>query len=260
VAVRIVVVVIVLAALAGGAYYLMRERLEPPPFPPVSPRAESPPAKPAGPQFPIEPPAKPLPKLGESDPAMLEALSGLFDARSLQRFFVTEDFVRRVVATVDNLPREKIAARDNAIKPLGGAFQTAGRDEKLTFGPRNAARYEPAVKLFEGLDTAKTVETYRHFYPLFQQAYVELGYPEGYFNDRLVEVIDHLLETPEPKAPVILVSPKVMYEYVDPELESMSAGRKILVRMGAQNAARVKAKLKELRAAVVAASSRPAAQ
>ena len=37
---------------------------------------------------------------------------------------------------------------------------------------------------------------YKQYYPLFQQAYVDLGYPEGYFNDRLVEVIDHLLATP----------------------------------------------------------------
>ena len=38
---------------------------------------------------------------------------------------------------------------------------------------------------------------YERLYPLFQQAYEDLGYPGKYFNDRLVEVIDHLLQTPE---------------------------------------------------------------
>jgi hypothetical protein len=88
---------------------------------------------------------------------------------------------------------------------------------------------------------------YVRLYPLFQQAYVELGYPNGYFNDRLIGVIDHLLAAPEPKAPVYLAQPRVVFEFADPQLESLSAGQKILVRMGADNEMRIKAKLRELR-------------
>ena len=88
-----------------------------------------------------------------------------------------------------------------------------------------------------------------HYYPLFQQAYRELGYPDGYFNGiRLIVVIDHLLETPDVIEPVALTQPNVMYEYADPELESRSAGQKIMMRMGSENAARVRAKLREIRA------------
>ena len=49
---------------------------------------------------------------------------------------------------------------------------------------------------------ARAVALYARLYPLFQQAYEELGYPGRYFNDRLVEVIDDLLATPEPTGPV----------------------------------------------------------
>ena len=49
----------------------------------------------------------------------------------------------------------------------------------------------------ESVDTGRLAALYVRFYPLFQQAYRDLGYPNGYFNDRLVEVIDHLLVTPE---------------------------------------------------------------
>jgi hypothetical protein len=99
-----------------------------------------------------------------------------------------------------------------------------------------------------------------YLYPLFQQAFVELGYPDGYFNDRLIEVIDHLLEAPEPKGPVKLVSPKVLYEFADPELERLSSGQKMMIRVGPENEARLKAKLREIRAAVAAQSQnkRPA--
>jgi hypothetical protein len=93
---------------------------------------------------------------------------------------------------------------------------------------------------------------YIHYYPLFQQSYQNLGYPNGYFNDRLVEVIDSLLATPDPKEPVELVRPNVMYIYADPALEKRPAGQKLLIRMGPENAKVIKAKLTELRAAITA--------
>jgi len=76
---------------------------------------------------------------------------------------------------------------------------------------------------------------------------VRLGYPDGYFNDRAVAVIDQLLATPQPAEPVRLVRPHVLYEFADPKLEALSSGQKLLIRMGPDNAARVKTVLAELR-------------
>jgi hypothetical protein len=92
---------------------------------------------------------------------------------------------------------------------------------------------------------------YSSFYPLFQAAYVELGYPKGYFNDRLVAVIDHLLAAPTVDGPLRLTQPHIVYKFADPQLESASAGHKIMLRMGSQNALVVKAKLREIRAELV---------
>jgi hypothetical protein len=89
---------------------------------------------------------------------------------------------------------------------------------------------------------------------LFQQAYRELGYPKGYFNDRVVEVIDSLLATPEIQEPVKLDRPKVYYQFNDAGLEALPAGQKILIRIGAENAAKVKAKLREVRGALTSQS------
>jgi hypothetical protein len=41
-----------------------------------------------------------------------------------------------------------------------------------------------------------------------------------------------------------------MYEFADPNLEALSAGEKILLRMGAENAAKIKVKLREIRHAL----------
>ena len=252
---RIALVAVILALVAAAAYwFFVRPSLQPPPPPPVSQASPAPDRK-AGPQFPIAPPARPLPKLGESDGALREAIGGLVEPASLARFFNLEDGIRRIVATVDNLSREVVAEKVNVARPIGGAFLVTGKDEGLVVDPRNAARYGPFVRMAEAVNTTKAVEGYVYLYPLFQQAFVELGYPDGYFNDRLIEVIDHLLEAPEPKGPVKLVSPKVLYHYADPELERLSSGQKAMIRVGPENAARLKAKLKELRAAVVAAST-----
>jgi hypothetical protein len=102
------------------------------------------------------------------------------------------------------------------------------------------------------LDAKQLGALYIHYYPLFQESYQNLGYPNGYFNDRLVEVIDNLLATPEPKGPIELVRPNVMYTYADPALEGRTAGQKLLIRMGAENAKAIKAKLTELRALITA--------
>ncbi len=63
----------------------------------------------------------------------------------------------------------------------------------------------------------------------------------------MIEVIDHLLAAPEAPATIALVRPNVLYEFADPALEAESSGRKLLLRMGPGNAARVKMKLRDIR-------------
>jgi hypothetical protein len=74
-----------------------------------------------------------------------------------------------------------------------------------------------------------------------------LGYPAGSFNDRLIEAIDDLLMTPDVEGPVELTQPRILYEFADPDLEALSAGEKILLRMGPENSAKIKTKLREIR-------------
>ena len=100
------------------------------------------------------------------------------------------------------------------------------------------------------LETEQFVKWYTRYYPLIQEAYDELGYKNRYFNDRFISVLDHLLKTPEVVGTIRLVQPKVFYEYADPALESLSAGQKILLRIGPDNTEIVKAKLTEIRKAL----------
>jgi hypothetical protein len=196
-----------------------------------------------------------LPALNDSDTAFQHALVTLIGKRALAEFVRFPDVIRRIVVTVDNLPRRKVAQRLLPIKNVPGRFLVSGDSEKAAVHPQNSARYGAYLQLAEAIDTTTLVGLYVRFYPLFQQAYVELGYPKGYFNDRLVAVIDDLLAAPELTAPPQLVQPKVMYEFADRALEALSAGQKILIRMGSAHAARVKAKLRAVRAELVGLDS-----
>ena len=253
---------LILIAAAGAIlsviYYATQKK--PPRFAP--PSAEAPaPRPPAEPEirYPIEPapPEQPLPALNESDPAVTQALGGLWNDKTLEQFFHLNEFIRRVVATIDNLPRQKVALRLMPVKQVPGQFRITGKGESLTTSPDNAARYAPYMKLAEAVDSAKLVAVYVRFYPLFQQAYQDLGYPKAYFSDRVVEVIDHLLAAPETPADVRLVQPKVFYQFADPDLERRSAGQKILMRIGNENAVRIKAKLREIRGELTRRGPKP---
>ena len=248
-------VAIIVALLAGSVALALFvwDRSHPSALPPPpAAQAPSPPPPAAGPRNPVVPvpPEKPLPPLRASDPDVREALATALPPAAFERL-VLEDFIRRVVATVDNLPREQYAARLNPVVPVPGLPKTTGRAETLAWGD-NGTRYAPFMAALDATDTDRVLAFYRRYYPLFQEAYVELGYPQGYFNDRLIEVIDHLLETPQPAAPLLLVQPKVLYQFADPELERRSAGQKALLRLGAANADKVKARLRDLRTKLAA--------
>jgi len=154
--------------------------------------------------------------------------------------------------TIDNLPRQKTSVAKRPTVSLGGPFLAQGDELNATLDPKNYSRYEPMIDAVRKLDMQRVADVYLRFYPLFQSAYQDLGYPNAYFNDRLVAVIDSLLAAPEPAGPIELTRPNVMYTFSDPTLEALPAGQKLLIRMGPDNAGVIKAKLRELRSIVSA--------
>ncbi|HEX4025297.1 MAG TPA: DUF3014 domain-containing protein [Steroidobacteraceae bacterium] len=195
-------------------------------------------------------PEQPLPTLGDSDMPLQQGLGALIGQSDADHWLKPDMLVRHIVVTVDNLSRKRTAVELRPVKPVPGQFVAKGDDQHSTLDPANYQRYSPYVQALQRVDVKQLAALYFHFYPLFQQAYQNLGYPNGYFNDRLVETIDNLLQTPDVKGDIALVRPNVMYQYADPMLENLSAGQKVLLRMGPQNEAIVKDKLKELRAAL----------
>ena len=191
---------------------------------------------------------EPLPPLEESDNRIKEILTEVFGENLVSQIITQTGIIHRFVATIDTLPKKKLANKFRLIPPTPGKFLVhKDSNDKITLDPNNFTRYSTYLQLFNMLETKQFVKWYTHFYPLIQEAYDALGYKDRYFNDRFIFVIDHLLETPEVIGTIQLVQPKVFYEYADPALERLSAGQKILLRIGPANVAIVKAKLGEIR-------------
>ena len=254
-----------IAGLAGAAYWWQTRGFEGWSVPDEAPaaQAKAEPAPPPSPQPEVRHPlpapapeaaAKPLPTLEMSDTMARHSLVDLMGRKAFAEMVLPIHLIRRIVATVDNLPRPTAPRRMMPLKAVPGAFAAAGSGERATLDAANFARYAPYVRVLESMDSRALVSGYVRAYPLFQRAYRELGYPAGNFNDRLIEAIDDMAAAPEIDAPIELMRPKVLYEFADPDLETRSAGQKILIRMGSDNAARVKAKLREIRHALIAAS------
>ena len=267
------------AAILGGAgyawwHFTQKNDVAPPvgnvaaPVPapePEAPAAVSAPAVEPEPDHPLEPIPDPegQPILAAEDAAGLESAvtQWLGKERSL-KFVATDALAQRVVATIDNLPRKMAAVRLWPLHPVGGRMSIDKTDDGgMTISATNASRYDAVVGFITGMDAVQVANFYRRVYPVLQQAYEELGYPGKQFNTRLVATIDHLLQTPEPAAPLALKQvqvqgevasqyPWLRYEFADADLQALSAGQKILVRMGVEHTRKIKVQLRALRAQI----------
>jgi hypothetical protein len=219
----------------------------------------------------VAPEVVPLPDLTASDPMVLEALAGLVGQAAVDQFVVPQNIISRVVATVDALGGRRVPEPLMPVQSLATPFE-ANVDfapevplynplgdtlQQYLVDPVSYSRYVPYVDLLESVDMTALASIYQKQQPLFQQAYVELGYPDGDFNRRLLEVIDLLLAAPEPTGPTRLLKPEAYYLFADPTLEALPAGPRLMIRMGNDNASRVKAKLREFRVAVAGSAANP---
>lgn len=253
----VVIVLIAIAVIAAFVFFLRQgtrpSRTQPAAMPAP---ASTPPAVPRYPISEANAPASastaPLPPLNASDALVLDALSSLPGADGLRDLLLKIAIIPHFVATVDALPRHTIGSSILPLRVPSGHFLIAGTNGQQTIDAGDYARYDAYMHLVENLDTRALVAWYVHDYPLFQQAYRELGYPSGYFNDRLIESINDMLAAPNANAPVaVLPTGNGHYVFADPTWESLSVGQKLMIRLGPENEATLKTKLREIRTALL---------
>ncbi len=201
---------------------------------------------------------EPLPLLNESDSSILAALQQL-RGEGLLQLLVPQEIIRKFVVAVNNLAEGKVIHEYRpvvsppppfAVETFSVTVDGATVDQERVAAP-NFQRYEPYVTTLVLIDSDAAVAVYRRFYPLLEEAFRELGLRKPNFHSVMIAAIDNILAAPDTQGDLLLVRPKVFYQYADPALEQLPQTHKLMLRMGPENARSVKASLRQLRARLV---------
>jgi len=245
--VAIAVAVVVAILIAVGVYMqFVGGEPEPEPAPPPTtlPAAVEPPP-PAPEPTPIV-----LPPLDGSDAMLLSMVEGLSAHPRLADVADIEGIARAFVMVVVSIANgESPRATLEYIEPED-EFAIAEREGRVVIDPASFERYTWVTGVFSSLDATGAAEVYTQLEPLFDQAYRELGYPDGRFRDALDTAMNRLASTPVPEGYVEVRRGNVLWEFRDTALESLSPAQKHLLRMGPANARLVQSKIREIQAAL----------
>ncbi|GGI82723.1 DUF3014 domain-containing protein [Shewanella gelidii] len=194
-----------------------------------------------------EPTTPPLPKLAQSDAFVEKELESITNGMSVSSLLVPENIARQFVVFVDNLAQGELARK---VSPMAGPkqkFTVADITNKTYLNPDSFHRYDIYADLLAGIDLNALANSYVTIAPLLDEAYAELGYGDVLFAQRLEQAIEVMLDAPIIEDPIELDGVSVNYQFVDPALEALPSAQKLMLRMGPDNARKVKASLRQIR-------------
>lgn len=187
-----------------------------------------------------------LPELGQTDPVVRQLVSGLSSHPKVAAWLTTDQLIRNFAVVVVNIANGRSPARNlSAVRPTG-EFVAREDGERTVLDPRSYRRYDEYADAIAALDAQGTARLYATLKPRIQDAYRELGYPEGDFDQTLERAIIELLNTPIVEGDIVLEPKSVSWEFADPKLRSLSAAQRQFLRMGPRNMRIVKEKLREI--------------
>ncbi len=190
---------------------------------------------------------EPLPELIDSDRYAVEKALAAANGMEITPILVEQDVIRHFVVFVDNLAQGELARKVSPVKAPKTDFTVTDVSNKTYLNPDSYHRYDIYADLVSNLDEQKLIETYHKLMPLLDQAFEELGYENSNFNNQMLKAIDVILDAPIIEHPIELSTISVNYQFVDPELESLPNAQKLMIRMGPENAKKVKAAMRKLK-------------
>ena len=245
-ALRIVAIILVLAGLAGAGYFLYWRKAQPAPAD-VRAHTEQPVAADSKPKPVAEVgEAIDLPELSQTDAIVRQLVGGLSSHPSVAAWLAGDQLIRNFTVSTLNLSGGRMpAAQLNRLRPTQ-KFQVRGSGADLSIDPRSYVRYNTYADAVDALDARGTARLYATLKPRIQDAYKELGYPDGDFDRVMAGAINEVLKTPVVDGRIGLVSKSVTYEFADSRLQSLSPAQRQLLRMGPRNVRVIQAKLQEI--------------
>ncbi|MCL1050015.1 DUF3014 domain-containing protein [Shewanella abyssi] len=192
------------------------------------------------------PEVEPLPALADSDPYIHQKAIDVADGMAIESLLIEDNVVRQFVVFIDNLAQGELARKVSPLKAPISAFTVSEIANKTYVDPDSYHRYDLYADFLASLNEQELAKTYKEMTPLLSEAFSELGYNSTSFDDRMQQAIGIMLDAPIIEQPIELDGVSVNYQFVDPTLEALPNAQKLMVRMGPENARKVKSALRRL--------------
>lgn len=189
-----------------------------------------------------------LPALDSSDGFLREMVATLSRHPLIARLLATDGIVRNTTLAVQQIGDGKTPM--NPLKSLRPASRLAisGGGQTGRIDPRTYERWDGATTSLVSINPSDMAQLYVNVKPLFDQAYRDLGHPDGDFDESIVRAIQMLADTPPITGDPELLRRSGYYEHTDPALRSLPPVQKQLILMGPENRQKIMAWLKRLAA------------
>lgn len=241
---------VLVLALVGAYIYLRAPTRQPTPATASAPVERSPRDRAAesGDQI-------PLPPLDETDALVRELIGRLSSHPTVAAWLATDGLiVNFAVVTL------RISNGESPTKELGSlgpvpAFRPQTSRDDLFVNPSSYRRYDRYAEAVSALDARGAARLYATLKPRIVDAYRRMGLT-GDFDPVLERAIVEMLRVPVVHGDVELAPKGIVYAFVDPRLEGLSAAQKHLLRMGPQNVQAIQGKLREIADYLAIPSSR----
>lgn len=197
----------------------------------------------------VEPEPEPEP-LDISDAAIKTAVMAISTFPEIGRVIVNDDLLRRFVVFTNNLAEQELAENHQFLTVPNSTFRVYRQADKEWIDAASFKRYTVYADAIDSMSTDALIDLYQTYQPAITETYLEIGDPDEDFNDRLLDAIEHLLDTPEIPVPVEVYSDSVMYKFRNERIENLSNPQKQLLRTGPENMRQIKAKLREIQTAI----------
>lgn len=189
-----------------------------------------------------------LPTLNASQPFVMEEITVMESGEQIAAYLTGDDLIRKFVVFADNVREGSLPQLDYPIRRLPQPMAVRELDENLyEMQEVSYRRFTPLVDALAALNPAQGIALYETIKPLLADAYAEIGYRNRDFDEVVTGAIDEILQARTAQGPFQLIKPKAMYIYADAEIEAMSPVEKQLLRMGPENAEKLKATLRQYR-------------
>lgn len=184
--------------------------------------------------------------LAQSDALVRKLAETLSSYPSITRWLATDGILRRFVTAVDMIAKGESPRRPLNFIQVDGEFQAQKMDDKEFLDPANYRRYSQFAAAVSSLDAAGCAKLYKQLRIPINQAYREMGYPDGNFDETMKKAFLNLLATPVVDGTIYLEKDVVTFKMADSKLEDLYPAQKNLLRMGPENMKMVQAKLREI--------------